>query len=77
MDRLVVQAMAPPGSPARWSPGDPAFGPAGFSVGGVVSDLVEDQAYWMPPLTDADAHALIRTPRTLQPASSAIRAPTL
>lgn len=66
VDRLVVQAMAPPGVACTVvTREDPAFGPVmGFSVGGVVSDLVEDQAYWMPPLTDADAHALIRTPRT-------------
>lgn len=65
-ESLVVQAMAPPGVPCSViTREDPAFGPVlSFTVGGVVSDLVSDHAYWMPPLTDIDAERLIRAPRT-------------
>lgn len=64
-EQLRVQAMAPAGVACRIATKeDPAFGPVmSFSVGGFVSDLVADRAYWMPPLTDADAAALIRTPK--------------
>lgn len=65
-DQLVVQAMAPPGVACSIiTREDPAFGPVlSLSVGGVVSDLVSDHSYWMPPLTDLDAQRLIRSPRT-------------
>ncbi|MCB0916044.1 MAG: GNAT family N-acetyltransferase [Actinobacteria bacterium] len=65
-EHLVVQAMAPAGVACSIvTREDPAFGPVmSFTVGGVVSDLVSDHAYWMPPLTDLDAERLIRTPRT-------------
>jgi len=65
-DQLVVQAMAPPGVACTIvTREDPAFGPVlGFAVGGYVSDLVEDWAYRMLPLTDADAEELVRQPRT-------------
>ena len=37
---------------------DPAFGPVlGFAVGGVMTDLVEDWAWCMAPLTEIDAAA--------------------
>lgn len=67
-DQLVLQAMAPPGvTCAVITREDRAFGPVmALSVGGFVSDLVEDWAYWMPPLTDVDAQKLIRTPRTAE-----------
>lgn len=63
---MVVQAMAPAGVPCTIvTREDPAFGPVlGFAVGGYVSDLVQDWAYWTPPLTDVDAHHLLRAPRT-------------
>lgn len=66
LDTLWLQAMAPPGVACLvTSVEDPAFGPIlGFSVGGFLSDLVSDWAYAMPPLTDVDAEALIRTPRS-------------
>ncbi|MDQ1247337.1 MAG: family N-acetyltransferase, partial [Actinomycetota bacterium] len=65
-EQLLIQAMAPPGvTCAVVTREDRAFGPVmALSVGGFVSDLVEDWAYWMPPLTDVDAQTLIRTPRT-------------
>jgi acyl-CoA synthetase (NDP forming)/RimJ/RimL family protein N-acetyltransferase len=65
-DQLVVQAMAPHGVACSViTREDPAFGPVlSLSVGGVVSDLIADHSYWMPPLTDLDAHRLIRSPRT-------------
>lgn len=63
---LVVQRMAPAGVPCSvLTREDPAFGPVlGFAVGGVLTDLVDDWAWRMPPLSEADAAALVRTPRT-------------
>ncbi len=43
---------------------DPAFGPVvGFGLGGVASDLLDDQVWRVAPLTDRDAAALVRGPR--------------
>lgn len=63
---LTLQAMAPPGVPCTVrTVEDPAFGPIiGFAVGGYLTDVVSDWAYAMPPLTDVDAEALIRSPKT-------------
>ncbi len=63
---LVVQRMAPAGVPCTvLTREDPAFGPVlGFAVGGVMTDLVEDWAWCMAPLTEIDAAALVRRPKT-------------
>lgn len=65
-EQIVVQAMAPPGVACTVvSREDPAFGPIlGFAVGGYLSSLVDDWAFRMLPLTDADAYELVRQPRT-------------
>ena len=65
-EQIVVQAMAPPGVACTVvSREDPAFGPIlGFAIGGYLSSLVDDWAFRMLPLTDADAHELVRQPRT-------------
>ena len=44
---------------------DPSFGSlVSFSLSGVVSALLGDQAFRAVPLTDVDAAALVREPRT-------------
>ena len=55
-DRLVVQKMATPGVPCViTSDEDPLFGPViGFSVAGMPTELLDDIAYRIPPLTDVD-----------------------
>lgn len=65
-EQIVVQAMAPPGVACTVvSREDPAFGPIlGFAIGGYLSSLVDDWAFRMLPLTDADAYELVRQPRT-------------
>jgi acyl-CoA synthetase (NDP forming)/RimJ/RimL family protein N-acetyltransferase len=43
---------------------DPSFGAlVSFGVGGVATELLGDRAYSTVPLTDVDAHSLIRAPR--------------
>lgn len=43
---------------------DPAFGPVvGFGLGGVATELLEDRAWRLAPLTERDALALIRAPK--------------
>jgi acyl-CoA synthetase (NDP forming)/GNAT superfamily N-acetyltransferase len=43
---------------------DPSFGPVvGFGVGGIATQLLGDRAWRVAPLTDVDAHALVRSPR--------------
>ena len=43
---------------------DPSFGPVvALTVGGAVPQLLGDRTYRIPPLTDADAHALVTSPR--------------
>jgi len=61
---LVVQAMAPPGvACVAGSAEDPLFGPVvSFGLGGAVAELVRDRGYAIPPLTDADAAALVSRP---------------
>ena len=53
------------GSPASSSTvEDPLFGPVvTFGVGGVVTELVGDRGYRIPPLSEADAAELVRAPR--------------
>jgi acyl-CoA synthetase (NDP forming) len=42
---------------------DPAFGPVvGFGLGGVATELIGDRAFRAAPLTDRDAHDLLREP---------------
>jgi acyl-CoA synthetase (NDP forming) len=42
---------------------DSAFGPVvGFGLGGVATELLGDRAWRAAPLTDLDAHALVRAP---------------
>jgi acyl-CoA synthetase (NDP forming) len=59
---FVVQRMAPPGIPLSMSSmEDPLFGPIiSFGVAGAPSDLLNDRAYRIPPLTDTDAAAMVR-----------------
>ena len=43
---------------------DALFGPVvSFGVGGVVTELVEDRGYRIPPVSALDAHELVRAPR--------------
>jgi acyl-CoA synthetase (NDP forming)/RimJ/RimL family protein N-acetyltransferase len=59
---FVVQRMASPGIPlSLGGMEDPLFGPIiSFGVAGAPSDLLEDRAYRIPPLTDSDAAAMVR-----------------
>lgn len=63
---LIVQPMVPAGvSFVVEAVDDPAYGPlVGFGPGGVVGDLLGDKAWRAAPLTDRDAAALVREPRT-------------
>jgi acyl-CoA synthetase (NDP forming)/RimJ/RimL family protein N-acetyltransferase len=62
---LEVQAMADKGvACVLRSSEDPLFGPViAFGMGGDATDLLDDVAYGVPPLTDADVAALVREPR--------------
>ncbi len=62
---LVVQRMARHGVPCVVAASEDAlFGPVvSFGVGGVVTELVEDRGYSIPPVSDLDAHDLVRAPR--------------
>ncbi|MGI8676305.1 MAG: GNAT family N-acetyltransferase [Nocardioidaceae bacterium] len=59
---FVVQRTAAPGVPVSVeSLEDPLFGPiVSFGVCGAPSDLLADRSYRIPPLTDADADAMVR-----------------
>jgi hypothetical protein len=63
---VIVQPMVPPG--VSWvveAVQDPRFGPVvGFGPGGVTGELLEDRAWRPAPLTDRDAAALVREPRS-------------
>jgi acyl-CoA synthetase (NDP forming) len=63
--RVLVQPMVPPGVACVVELFDhPAFGPVvGFGLGGVATELLGDRAWRTAPLTDADAAALVRSPR--------------
>jgi len=62
---MVVQRMAGRGVACVVSTTEDAlFGPVvSFGVGGVVSELVQDRGYRIPPMTDQDAAALVRSPK--------------
>ena len=62
---LVVQHMARHGVPCLiGATEDALFGPVvSFAVGGVVTELVEDRGYRIPPVSDLDAYELVRAPR--------------
>jgi acyl-CoA synthetase (NDP forming)/GNAT superfamily N-acetyltransferase len=64
-ESLVVQKMARHGVPCVIGTSEDAlFGPiVWFGVGGVVTELVEDRGYAVPPVTDLDAYELVRAPR--------------
>ena len=64
-DRLVVQKMATPGVPCViTSDEDPLFGPViGFSVAGLPTELLDDIAYRIPPLTDVRSPSSSRRSR--------------
>ncbi|GAB3116357.1 bifunctional GNAT family N-acetyltransferase/acetate--CoA ligase family protein [Janibacter alkaliphilus] len=58
---LVVQRMAQPGVSCVLSTiEDPLFGPVvSFSIAGAPTDLLEDIAYRIPPMTDVDVRELV------------------
>lgn len=66
MSQLVVQRMAPSGvHVVLRTQEDPLFGPVvSFGLGGMVPELLADRSYQIPPLTDADAARLVRTPES-------------
>jgi acyl-CoA synthetase (NDP forming)/RimJ/RimL family protein N-acetyltransferase len=59
---FVLQRMAPVGvATVVASVEDPSFGPVvSFGVGGVATELLDDRAYGIPPLTDDDLRGLVR-----------------
>jgi hypothetical protein len=63
---VIVQAMVAPGvSVVVEAVQDPRFGPVvGFGPGGVTGELLEDRAWRPAPLSDRDAAALAREPRS-------------
>jgi acyl-CoA synthetase (NDP forming)/RimJ/RimL family protein N-acetyltransferase len=66
VDEVYVQRMAARGSSCVIGlQDDPSFGTlVSFGLSGVVSDLLGDRAYRAVPLTDVDAAALVRAPKT-------------
>jgi acyl-CoA synthetase (NDP forming) len=64
--RVMVQPMVAPGvSVVVEAVQDPRFGPVvGFGPGGVTGELLDDRAWRPAPLTDRDAAALVREPRS-------------
>jgi len=62
---MEVQPMAPVGVPCVIRSGeDPLFGPkVSFGLAGDATDLLDDVAYGIPPLTDVDVAAMVRTVR--------------
>lgn len=60
-----VQAMAPPGVACSVrAVEDPSYGPVlAFGLAGDAVDLLDDVAYGVPPLTDADLGAMVRRVR--------------
>jgi acyl-CoA synthetase (NDP forming) len=61
---VLVQPMCPPGVACVVEVAeDPSFGAVvGFGLSGVATELLGDVAWRAAPLTDADAHALVRAP---------------
>ena len=66
MGGAIVQRMAPPGLEVIVGvTQDPLFGPLLlFGLGGVTAELLADRALRILPVTDADAHELVRSLRT-------------
>ncbi|MGY1748693.1 GNAT family N-acetyltransferase [Modestobacter sp. SYSU DS0511] len=64
-DPVIVQEQAAPGvGTVVEVVDDPSFGAlVSFGLGGVATDLLGDRAYRTLPLTDLDAHELVREPR--------------
>jgi acyl-CoA synthetase (NDP forming) len=64
--KFFVQRVAPDGLPVSFSvTEDPLFGPlVSFGLAGAPSELLDDRAYGIPPLTDLDAEAMIRNLRS-------------
>ena len=62
----IVQATAPPGIETIVGvTQDPAFGPLVlFGLGGVAAELLADRALALVPITDEDAHRLVRSLRS-------------
>jgi len=63
---LVVQRMVAPGVPTLVRAGeDPSFGPVvAFGLADATAELLDDRAYRLAPLTDADAADLVRAVRS-------------
>ncbi|TIC85727.1 GNAT family N-acetyltransferase [Nocardioides sp. GY 10127] len=63
---FVVQRTAAPGVPVSIrSLEDPLFGPVvSFGISGPLTELLEDRAYRIPPLTGRDASAMVREVRS-------------
>ncbi len=64
LSRIEVQSMAPHGVNCLVSAQhDLLFGPVvSFGLSGVIPELLEDRAYQVPPISNADAARLIRAP---------------
>ena len=64
--QLVVQPMATPGVTCTISAvDDPMIGPVvSFSIGGTVSELLDDRAHRLAPMTDMDVAGMVREIRT-------------
>jgi acetyl coenzyme A synthetase (ADP forming)-like protein len=65
MGDAIVQEMAPPGVETIVGiTQDPSFGPLVlFGMGGVTAELLADRALRIVPMTDEDAHSLVRSLR--------------
>jgi acetyl coenzyme A synthetase (ADP forming)-like protein len=65
MGGAIVQQMAPPGVETIVGiTQDPSFGPLVlFGMGGVTAELLADRALRVVPMTDEDAHSLVRSLR--------------
>ena len=63
---LVVQRMVTPGVPTLIRAGEnPSFGPViAFGLADVTAELLDDRAYRLAPLTDAEAADLVRAVRS-------------
>jgi acyl-CoA synthetase (NDP forming) len=66
VERFVVQRMAPPGDEMLVGVvGDPVFGPVlACGAGGVTTELLNDVAVRITPLTEADAREMVRSLRS-------------
>jgi acyl-CoA synthetase (NDP forming) len=64
-EHFVLQRMAPTGvACVLRTVEDPLFGPVvSFGLGGVATELLDDWAHGIPPLTDSDLHGLVRSVR--------------